>query len=485
MTTTSHHINFIIDNQWVELDFRHAEGMRPSTTLLNYLRSLPSHKGVKEGCAEGDCGACTVVVAELNANHQLEYKALDSCLVFLPMIHGKQVITVENLEQNIGKEIQLHPVQQLMVENNGSQCGYCTPGIVMSLFALYKNHQLPEKAVIEDSLTGNLCRCTGYKPIIEAAKHACIHHGKDHFSEKQEEITQQLLNLKKENKSILLSHPEQLYMLPQNLKDALELRKQYPNAVLIGGATDTALRQTKKGEIIPQIIDLSQVEELKTIEFTDKSVIIGSSLPLEKIKSAVEKPFPALHNILKVFGSLQIRNIATMGGNVGSASPIGDTLPFLIACKALIKLQNSTSKREIAIEDFIIGYRKTAIAADELIVVIEIPFIPENVILKSYKVSKRKDLDISTVSACFRLQLSNDKKVEEIIIVNGGMAAQTLRAKQTESFLTGKNWDRKTVEAAMKILYNEFNPISDARSEAEVRKLACRNLLMKFWSETN
>lgn len=485
MTATSHHIRFILDNQLVELDFQQSKNTRPSTTLLNYLRSLPSHKGVKEGCAEGDCGACTVVIAELNSNNELEYKALDSCLVFLPMINGKQIITVENLEQHIGKDIQLHPVQQLMVENNGSQCGYCTPGIVMSLFALYKNHHQPEKEVIEDSLTGNLCRCTGYKPIIEAAKQACIHHGKDHFSEKQQEVTLQLLNIKKDNTSILLYHPEQVYMLPQNLNDALELKKQYPNAVLIAGASDTALRQTKKGEIIPQIIDLSQVEELKNIEITEKSIIIGSAITLEKIKSAVEKPFPALFNILKVFGSLQIRNIATMGGNIGSASPIGDTLPFLIACKALIKLQSSDSKRLIPIEDFIIGYRKTAIKTDELIVAIEIPFIDENLILKSYKVSNRKDLDISTVSACFRLQLNNNKEVEDIIIVYGGMAAQTLRAKQTETFLSGKTWNKQTVEAAMGILYNEFSPISDARSDKEYRKLACRNLLMKFWNETN
>ncbi len=483
MTNIGQSIRFILDNQWVEVDFQH-DGMRPSTTLLNYLRSLPFHKGVKEGCAEGDCGACTVVIAELDANNQLEYKALDSCLVFLPMIHGKQIITVENLEQNTGKELHLHPVQQMMVENNGSQCGYCTPGIVMSLFALYKNHHKPERNVIEDALTGNLCRCTGYQPIIEAGKKACVHHGKDHFSEKQQEITMQLIDFKKESKTIVLSHPEQLYMLPQNLKAALEYRKSYPDAIVVCGATDIALRQTKKGEIIPQLLDLSQIDELKKFTIKDTSLIIGSSLPLEKLKTFIEKLFPALYNILKVFGSLQIRNIATMGGNIGAASPIGDLLPFLFASNALVKLQNLNAQREIPIEAFITGYRKTLLQVDELIVSVEIPLIPENVKLASYKVSKRKDLDISTVCASFRLQLSHDKLVEEIIIAYGGMAEQTVRAKQSETFLTGKSWNRQTVEAALEILYNEFSPISDARSDAEFRKLASRNLLMKFWNES-
>ena len=477
-------IEFVLDNQIVEIDFNQTKNIKPSTTLLNYLRSLPNHKGVKEGCAEGDCGACTVVIAKLNQQNQLEYKALDSCLVFLPMIHGKQIITIENLEQYENKELKLHPVQQLMVEESGSQCGYCTPGIVMSLFALYKNHQLPDKEVIEDSLTGNLCRCTGYKPIINAAQHACNHHGKDHFTEKQEKIAEMLLKIKNENKTIFLNHDEQQYYMPVNLHDALELRKLYPNAVIISGATDTALRQTKKAENIPQIIDLSHVEELQYFKNNGKTIEIGAALPLEEIKSKAENIFPALFNILKVFGSLQIRNIATIGGNIGSASPISDTLPFLFVCKAIVKLQSQTSEREVPIEDFITGYRKTDIKADELICTVEIPFIPENVIIKSYKVSNRKDLDISTVSASFRLKLSTKNTVEEIIIAYGGMAAQTIRPFESENYLMGKLWERQTMEKAMEILRTEFNPISDARAEADYRKTAAANLLLKFWSET-
>jgi xanthine dehydrogenase iron-sulfur cluster and FAD-binding subunit A len=205
---------------------------------------------------------------------------------------------------------------------------------------------------------------------------------------------------------------------------------------------------------------------------------------LEKIKSGIENKLPALFNILKVFGSLQIRNIATLGGNIASASPIGDTLPYLFATKAIIKLQSLSATREIPIEDFIIGYRKTAIKSDEIIVAVEIPLPSKNEIIKSYKVSKRKDLDISSVSACFRLQLNKNMQVEEIIAAFGGMSAKTLRARQTEAFLNGKIWNKKTIENAMNILYNEFNPISDARSDATFRRLAARNLLMKFWTET-
>jgi xanthine dehydrogenase small subunit len=474
-------LKFILDGKIREIDFR-KEQIDPSTTVLNYLRSLPEHKGVKEGCAEGDCGACTVVVAHAEEG-KLIYRSIDSCLLFLPMIHGKQLITVENLAQKINGEKVLHPVQQLMVETNGSQCGYCTPGIIMSLFALYKNQNNPSEEIIKDALTGNLCRCTGYKPIIDAAKKACINNGTDHFTETGSEIISLITRITTEQKTLTFKSKKQLYLKPFSLAEALRLRKEYPNATIINGSTDVALRQTKKKELLPEIIDLSDVTELKSFHEDGENLCFGAGLSMEQVRKYSEGRIPPLQNILNVFGSLQIRNIATIGGNVGSASPIGDSLPVLFAVKALIRLKSESAERILPIEEFIKGYRQTDIKADELITEIIIPCPEKNQIIRSYKVSRRKDLDISTVSGTFNLKLDNDQ-ISEVILAYGGMAAFTMRAVKTEKFLSGKKWNRESVESAMKILAEEFTPLSDARAEAVYRNIAARNLLMKFYQET-
>lgn len=474
-------LKFILDGKIKEIDFR-REKINPSTTVLNYLRSLPDHKGVKEGCAEGDCGACTVVVAQPR-NGKMEYKAIDSCLLFLPMIHGKQLITVENLAQNIKGEKVLHPVQQLMVETNGSQCGYCTPGIVMSLFALYKNHTNPSDEVIKDSLTGNLCRCTGYKPIIEAARKACVNNGLDRFTEKENEMISLLKKINQEQKTLTFISKKQTYHKPFSLSEALRLRNENPDAVIISGSTDVALRQTKKNELLPKIIDLSDVNELKGDREDENNFYFGAGLSMEELRKFSGEKLPALENILNVFGSLQIRNIATLGGNIGSASPIGDSLPLMFAYKAKLKLKSENTERIIPIEDFIKGYRQTDIRADELITEIIIPRSDKKQSIKSYKISKRKNLDISTVSAAFNLKLENNI-VSDIILAYGGMAAFTRRADKAENFLKGKKWTAESIEAAVKIIADEFSPISDARSEAKYRKIASKNLLMKFFAET-
>ena len=473
------HVSFVLDGRIVTVDFDQDSGLAPTTTVLNYLRSLPTRKGTKEGCAEGDCGACTVVVANLHDGEKLHYRAIDSCLVFLPMLHGKQLITVEDLGSSTGT---LHPVQQAMVETNGSQCGYCTPGIVMSMFSLYKNVQAPTRLDIDDALTGNLCRCTGYKPIIEAAAKACVHETKDQFNPGEPHIVKLLKSINPE--SLHLQTKTQNYYQPVTLPEALTLRKQHPDAIIINGATDIALRVTKKHELLKEIIDLSAVASLRQVAVNGSSMTLGVGLSLQEVMENVRTDFPALADMLSVFGSQQIRNLATLGGNLGTASPIGDAIPVLMAYSAKVILQNLLGMREIALDNYITGYRQTVRKPDELVVGVVLPKPRARAIVKAYKVSKRKDLDISTVSGGFKVELSTTQGVALITLAYGGMAERTKRALTCEQFLLGKTWNRDTIEQAMPLIDTDFSPISDTRGSAEFRRVAARNLLLKFWSET-
>jgi len=472
-------ISFVLDGKVVDVDFQDSTGPRPTTTVLNYLRSLPTHRGVKEGCAEGDCGACTVVLGELNGN-SIRYRSVDSCLLFLPMIHRKQLITVENLKNSQGD---LHPVQQAMVETGGSQCGYCTPGIVMSLFSLYKNRVNPSRLEIDDALTGNLCRCTGYRPIIEAAAKACVQNGMDHFVNDEHRIANLLASVP--NDSIHISTPLQQYFRPTTLAEVKTLRHQHPDALIICGATDVALRVTKKHELIRKIIDVSAIQELRRVDETDSSVAIGSGVSLSEVLPVAQRYFPALYGMLSVFGSQQIRNVATLGGNLGTASPIGDTLPVLMAYGARVVLESVNARREVSLDGYVTGYRTTIRKPDEVITSIIVPKLFNRAVVKAYKISKRKDLDISTLNGGFRLELGEGSSVKDVKLFYGGMADRVKRATTAEGFLRGKQWHREVVEEAMALIDEDFAPISDTRSSAEFRRVAARNLLLKFWSETN
>lgn len=476
-----HTVSFVQDGKIRTIDFN--EQLGPTTTVLDFLRRSAAHKGVKEGCAEGDCGACTVVVGELNSANELTYKAIDSCLVFLPMINGKQLITVENLKEVNGAVETLHPVQQEMVDCNGSQCGYCTPGFVMSMFALYKGENNPGKEAIEDALTGNLCRCTGYQPIIDAAVKACVNDGKDQFSVKEKDSVALLLKIKNSAASVEIDTGKQKYFQPKTKSEAFELRNNYQESVLISGATDVALRITKRHELLPEIIDLSGIDELKKCTATDYVIKFGAGMSLEDVKKIAEKELPALYETLAVFGSRQIRTLATFGGNLGSGSPIGDTLPTLMAYDAEVKLQSKEGDRVIKMSRFILGYRKTERRPDEIITSVIINRPASDTIVKFYKASKRKDLDISTVSAGFSVTLDKNK-VTAITLAYGGMAAITKCAAKAEAHLLFNEWTRENIENAMELIPEDFTPISDARSGAEFRMQVAKNLLLKFWSET-
>ncbi|MBE0663896.1 MAG: xanthine dehydrogenase small subunit [Bacteroidales bacterium] len=469
---------FVFDGQIVELDF-HETKLLPSTTVLNYLRSLPGHRGTKEGCAEGDCGACTVVLGEL-VNGKMHYRAVDSCLLFLPAIHGKQLITVENLAIRNGYETKLHPVQLAMVENYGSQCGFCTPGFVMALFALYKSDIEISRHNVIQALAGNLCRCTGYDPIYKAAVQCCSNRQPDQFDEGKVEVIKMINEIREAGESLEIRSVNQNYFLAANMEDALFFKAENPKAHVVNGATDTAIRQNKMHEYLPEILDVSAVVELRTISKQNDGYYLGAGVSLEAFLAFAGTNLPQLLPMLEVFASWQIRNVASIGGNLATASPIGDLIPLFIALKVKLELMSKAGSRWVEMEEFILGYRKNCLRKDELIKGVFIPFVEPGIVFKTKKISTRRDLDISTLSIAMRLKTNAGNMVEEIILAYGGMADRPKRAANTETFLVNKPWTKETIALAKEMIEKDFTPISDARSGAEYRMMAAKNLLMKM-----
>ncbi len=448
----------------------------PNLTVLNYLREHVRKTGTKEGCGSGDCGACTVVLGEV-VEGKLEYRSVNSCLTFVSALHGKQLITVEDLRTKAA----LHPVQQAIVDFHGSQCGYCTPGFIMSMFALTKNHPNADKEETYEALAGNLCRCTGYRPIVEAAlslsQEAPI---RDQFAEYERETIEKLTAIGK---------PELEYQAdgksaftPTSSDELAKILMAHPTAKLLAGGTDLALEVTQFHRDIDKLVYLGHVDDIKTVIETDTHIEIGANVPFTDVYRALLPHYPDFSALLQRFASLQIRNQGTTGGNIANASPIGDGPPLLIALASTIILRRGDVTREIALEDFFKDYKVTALQPSEFIQTIRIPKPQPDKAFKAYKISKRFDDDISAVCGAFRLTFDGET-VTEARIAFGGMAAIPARARHCEQALVGQPLSATTIQAAMKALESDFSPISDFRATKEYRTETAANLLYRMFTE--
>lgn len=484
-------IRFVLDGK-----VHSVSGIDPNTTVLNYLREQLRRCGTKEGCAEGDCGACTVVAGEL-AGNRVRFRAINSCIQFLPTLNGKALFTVESLKAMSG---QLHPVQAAMLNAHGSQCGFCTPGFVMSLFAMYRTETRASRSRIKDVLAGNLCRCTGYRPIIDAAQkmYDPDNTSDEHWlrrpydaesgvSADESALVEQLKSIQpKTTLTVTAPGPSgdaHVFFAPVNADELAALVRRYPDARLLAGGTDVGLWVTKDHQDIGQIIYLGNVEELKTVVKSEASLDIGAGVSLTDLEDLLAELQPDFGELLRRFASPPIRNAATLGGNIANGSPIGDSMPALIALGSSVVLRKGSSRRELALEDLYLGYRKTALARGEFVERIRIP-VNQDQLFRAYKVSKRFDQDISAVLGAFCIAIENNK-LTQVRICFGGMAATPKRATHCEEFLRGKAWDESVVAEAASKLEQDFAPIDDMRASAGYRKNLAGNLLRKFYLETS
>jgi len=450
----------------------------PTQTVLQHLREDLHCTGTKEGCAEGDCGACTVVLASL-VDGQVEMKTVNACIQLTPTLDGKALFSVEDLQQPDGA---LHPVQQAMVECHGSQCGFCTPGFVMSLWGMYlkKDGATPTRCEIDDGLSGNLCRCTGYRPIIDAARRMS-ELPKVTFD--RAALARQLQGLQRTGLHTYAARGQQFHA-PRTVDELAQLRADKPQATLLAGSTDVGLWVTKQMRELGEIIYLGNVAALKTIAVQDDMLDIGAGASLNDAYAALCEHYPEeLSELWQRFASLPIRNAGTLGGNVANGSPIGDSMPWLIALGTQIVLRGSAGRRTMALEDFYLGYQKKDLRPDEFVEALKVPLPRAQVKFRTYKLAKRFDQDISAVCAAFAFELDGERIVNARIAF-GGMAATPQRATQTETFLRNQIWTEENLVIAMGLLADDYAPLSDMRASNTYRMTTAQNLLRRFWLET-
>ena len=451
----------------------------PDRTLLDVLREDLRCTAVKEGCASGDCGACTVAVAEAEQGGRLHWRAINSCIRLAHSVEGMAVFTAEDIAGEGGR---LHPAQRAMLECHGSQCGFCTPGFVMSLFALHR--QRDGAAVSRDealhALSGNLCRCTGYRPILDAAQ--TMHHWPD-VPLDESGLLQQLKLLAQDGRAPAADSASNFYATPTTLAELLRLRAAHPQALIAAGTTDVGLWVTKQHRRFGQIIDVTRVTELRRIERGAQSLSIGAAASLTEAFDALAESRPQLKPFFDRFAGLPVRESGTLGGNVANGSPIGDSMPLLIALGATLVLTSTRGERTLPIEDFYLAYRKTALAPDEVLARIEVPQPTPHEWLRADKISKRFEDDISAVCLAVALQVE-DGVIHSARIGAGGVAAVPARAIQTEAALAGQPCAEAIFDAAATVLEAEFKPLSDMRASSAYRRAVLGNLLRRGWQQS-
>jgi len=468
---TANTIRFVLNGDIVE-----TEIADPTRTVLQFLREDLRMTGTKEGCAEGDCGACTVVVIEVDrSGNDVELKTINSCIQFLPTLDGKELLTVEGLQ---GKDGGLHPVQQALVDEHGSQCGFCTPGFVMSLYEMYRNNPEASRQEIDDALAGNLCRCTGYRPIIAAAQ--SMHAQADDWDVRQH--LNALAAVRREG-DLALENDGRRFFAPHDIATFAKIYATNPGATILAGGTDVGLWVTKQHRELETVIYTGRVEELLELHQSGSHLEIGGAVPITEASAAIVEEYPGLDELFRRFASPPIRNAGTLGGNVANGSPIGDSMPALMVLGASLMLRCGDQERELGLDDFYHDYQVDDLQAGEFIARIRVPLARDGVRVASHKWSKRFDQDISAVCTAYSLELDGDT-VARFRMACGGLAATIRHAERCEQVINGAPWTEETIDKACAALAADYSPISDMRASADIRLVAVQNLLRRFWLES-